>query len=60
MVIATVEQPGGIHLVARIIGHLIVLAGAVAKGRSELTEMTNVGIRKYFSTTVRFLISNVH
>jgi hypothetical protein len=35
------------------IGRLIVLAGAIWKGKSEFKEMNNLGIRKYFQTTVK-------
>ena len=35
------------------IGRLFVLAGALWKGKSEFNEMSSLGIRKYFQTTVR-------
>jgi hypothetical protein len=35
------------------IGRLIVLTGALWKGKSEFKEMNNLGIRKYFQTTVK-------
>jgi hypothetical protein len=60
MVVTNVEYPGGIHQIVCIVGRLIVLAGAISKGKSEINEMTNVGIRKYFHTTVSFSISNVY
>ncbi len=34
-------------------GRMFVLAGAIWKGRSEFREMLNVGIRKYWQTTVK-------
>ncbi|CAF1031094.1 unnamed protein product [Rotaria sordida] len=58
MVITSVQYPGGIHQIVRIIGRLIVLAGAVLKGKSEIREMTNVGIRKYFQATGAAFLEN--
>ena len=58
-VVTMVEYPGGVYQIVCTIGHLIVLAGAISKGKSEIREMTNVGIRKYFRTTVTSCIFNV-
>ncbi|CAF4856033.1 unnamed protein product [Rotaria sp. Silwood1] len=58
MVVTSVEHPGGIHQIVRTIGHLIVLAGAVSKGKSEIREMINVGVRKYFQVTGSALLEN--
>jgi hypothetical protein len=60
MVVTSVEYPGVVHKMICTIGRLIVLAGAVSKGKSEIKEMTNMGIRKYFQTTVSFPISDVY
>jgi hypothetical protein len=35
------------------LGRLFVLAGAIYKGKSEFNEMTSLGIKKYFQTTVK-------
>jgi hypothetical protein len=48
-----VGYSGDCYQFLRSIGRFIVLAGAVSKGKAEITEMMNVGIRKYFQTTVR-------
>jgi hypothetical protein len=56
--VADVGYPGGGYQFLRSIGRFIVLAGAVSKGRSEIREMTSVGTRKYFQTTVRFSTPN--
>jgi hypothetical protein len=37
-----------------------VLAGAVSKGKSEIREMANLGIKKYFQTSVSFDISEIY
>lgn len=50
--ITSILYPGGPHRILCVIGRLIVLAGAIHKGRSEIKEMNNIGIRKYFQTTV--------
>lgn len=60
MVVTSVEYPGGVHQIICTIGHLIVLTGAIIKGKSEVREMINVGIRKYFQATVTFCISDVY
>ncbi len=60
MAVTSVEYPGAVHRIMCTIGRLIVLAGAVLKSKSEIREMTNVGIRKYFQTTVSFSISDVY
>jgi hypothetical protein len=54
-VVTSVEYPGGVHQIVCTIGRLIVLAGAISKGKSEIREMNNVGIRKYFQTTVSLM-----
>jgi hypothetical protein len=36
------------------VGRMIVLAGAIWKGRGEYNEMMNLGVKKYFQTTVKF------
>jgi hypothetical protein len=41
-----------VHQSICTVGRLLVLAGAIWKGRGEFNEMTNLGIRKYFQTTV--------
>ncbi len=56
----SMEHPDAIRRIVCIIGRLIVLAGAVSQGKSEISEMTNVGIRKYFQTTVSLSISDVY
>ena len=60
MVVTGVECPSFIHKLACTVGRTIVFAGAVSKGKSEIREMTSVGIRKYFQTSVRFGISNLY
>jgi hypothetical protein len=35
------------------IGRIFVLFGAIWKGRSEFKEMSSLGIKKYFQTTVK-------
>ncbi len=35
------------------IGRLFVLFGAIWKGRGEYNEMTSLGLKKYFQTTVQ-------
>jgi hypothetical protein len=52
-VITDIEAPGLIHQVVCTIGRLIVLGGALWKGRGEYKEMTSLGIKKYFQTTVK-------
>ena len=52
MVVTDIRPPGGIHQAICTIGRLIVLGGALWKGRSEFKEMSSVGVRKYFQTTV--------
>ena len=42
-----------IHQTICAIGRLIVLAGAIWKGRGELKEMMSLGLKKYFQTTVK-------
>ncbi len=54
MVVTSVEYPSFTHKLACTIGRTIVFAGAVSKGKSEIREMTNVGIQKYFRKSVRF------
>ncbi|CAF0965109.1 unnamed protein product [Rotaria sordida] len=58
MVVISVQHPDGIHQIVCIIGRLIVLAGAILKGKSEIREMTNVGIRKYFQATGAAFLEN--
>jgi hypothetical protein len=41
-----------IHQTICTIGRLLVLAGAIWKGRAEYKEMSSMGLRKYFQTTV--------
>jgi hypothetical protein len=60
MVVTSVEYPGVVHRLICTTGRLIVLTGAISKGESEIIEMNNVGIRKYFQTTVSFSISDVY
>jgi len=43
-----------IHQGICTIGRLFVLFGALWKGRSEYKEMTNLGLKKYFQTTVKY------
>jgi hypothetical protein len=52
-VITHVESPGMIYQMICTVGRLIVLAGAIWKGRLEYKEMTSLGLRKYFQTTVK-------
>jgi hypothetical protein len=42
-----------VHQIICTLGRLFVLGGAIWKGRSEYKEMTSLGIRKYFQTTVK-------
>jgi hypothetical protein len=58
--VTDVGYPGGGYQFLRSIGRFIVLAGAVLKGNSEIREMTSVGTRKYFQTTVRFSTPNIY
>jgi hypothetical protein len=58
MVVTSVEYPSFTHKLACTIGRTIVLAGAVSKGKSEIIEMTNVGIQKYFRKSVSFGIDH--
>lgn len=37
------------------VGRLFVLAGAIWKGKAEFHEMSNLGPRKYFQTTVKLI-----
>ncbi len=60
MMVTSIQYPGGTHQILCVIGHLIVLAGAIYKGRCEIKEMTSVGIRKYFQTTVSISTSDVY
>lgn len=41
-------------------GRLFVLAGAIWKGKSELNEMSSIGVRKYFQTTVTKKNPEIH
>jgi hypothetical protein len=41
------------HQVVCTVGRILVLAGAIWKGRGEYNEMNTVGLRKYFQTTVK-------
>ena len=50
--VVSIEAPGMIHQSICTVGRMMVLAGAVWKGRSEFKEMTNLGVKKYFQTTV--------
>jgi hypothetical protein len=59
-VVTGVEYPSFIHKLGCTIGRTIVLAGAVSKGKSEIREMTNLGIKKYFQTSVSFGISEFY
>lgn len=52
--IVSVEPPGTIHQSICAVGRLFVLAGAIWKGKSEYNEMTSLGLKKYFQTTVNF------
>ncbi len=60
MMVTSVEYPSFIHKLACTIGRTIVLAGAVSKGKSEIREMANLGIKKYFQTSVSFDISEIY
>jgi hypothetical protein len=60
MVVISAEYQDAVRRIVCTIGRLIVLAGAIFKGRSEIREMANVGIRKYFQTTVSFSVSDVY
>lgn len=51
-VITSVELPDATHQAICTVGRMMVLAGALWKGRSEFKEMASMGIRKYFQTTV--------
>jgi hypothetical protein len=42
-----------VHQMICTFGRLLVLAGAIWKGNGEYKEMTSLGIKKYFQTTVR-------
>ena len=44
-----------IHQSICAVGRLFVLAGAIWKGKSEYNEMTSLGLKKYFQTTVNLL-----
>jgi hypothetical protein len=57
MVVTGVEYPGFIHKLLCTIGRTIVFAGAVSKGKSEIREMGNIGVQKYFQASVSFSIS---
>lgn len=48
-----IEAPGIIHQTFCALGRLIVLMGALKKGKDEINEMFNVGVKKYFQTTVK-------
>ena len=39
------------------LGRLFVLAGAIWKGRNEIKEMTSLGVKKYFQTTVKLFFA---
>ncbi|CAF1156051.1 unnamed protein product [Adineta steineri] len=52
------EYPGIVYRLICTTGRLIVLTGAISKGESELREMNNVGIHKYFQTTGSALLEN--
>jgi hypothetical protein len=52
-VITNIEDPGRVVEIMCTIGHVIVLAGAVWKGKSEFNEMSSLGLRKYCQTTVK-------
>lgn len=43
------------HRTLCLIGHLIVIFGALSKAAREITEMLNVGFRGYFGSSVRFV-----
>jgi hypothetical protein len=49
------EAPGMIHQTICTLGRIFVLIGAIYKGRGEYKEMTSLGLRKYFQTTVNLL-----
>lgn len=48
-----------LHQVCCRIGHTIVIAGAIAKGLREVNEMSTLGFRKYFKTTVKSLLLKI-
>jgi hypothetical protein len=56
-VIVKIESPGTTHQTICTIGRLLVLAGAIWKGRLEIKEMLNLGLRKYFEATVIFVFN---
>ncbi|CAF1179198.1 unnamed protein product [Adineta steineri] len=58
MIVSRVEYPGIVYRLICTTGRLIVLTGAISKGESELREMNNVGIHKYFQTTGSALLEN--
>ncbi len=55
--IVKIESPGTTHQTICTIGRLLVLAGAIWKGRLEIKEMLNLGLRKYFEATVIFVFN---
>ncbi|CAF1171543.1 unnamed protein product [Rotaria sp. Silwood1] len=54
----SVEPPGLICQTLCTIGRLLVLAGAIWKGKSEFREINNIGIRKYFQTAGSGFLEN--
>ncbi|UJR21723.1 hypothetical protein I4U23_024800 [Adineta vaga] len=57
-VVTSMEPPGLILQFICTVGRLIVLGGAIWKGRSEFKEMNSLGIKKYFQTTGSGLLEN--
>lgn len=55
--ITDVQSAGFIVQTLCTVGRLFVLAGAIWKGRAEFKEMSSLGLRKYFQTTVRNSLS---
>ncbi|CAF1042683.1 unnamed protein product [Rotaria sordida] len=54
----SVESPGIICQTICSIGRLLVLAGAIWKGKGELKEIRTLGIRKYFQTAGSAFLEN--
>ena len=56
-VVTSIEPPGIICQSICTLGRLLVLAGAIWKGRAEYNEMQSLGIKKYFQTTVKMIFA---